>query len=79
MTRQEITETVRRVVLANTTTNEVSNTQPLNEVGVDSLDVIDIELELQDIFNINSIYIESAAKTVEGVVDCICDKLEVEK
>ena len=83
MTKDEIRETIATYFNKNYNINinvldsdfPLNRLQELNE-KLDSMEVINILFELEDVFEINSITIEDIATTMNGLVDYIYDNMD---
>lgn len=76
---QEIFEVIRNILkddfhLYNVEFNTTSNIR--NDFGLDSLDVMEILIKLEEKYNIHISYTDSdAVQTVQDIIDVVCNKL----
>ena len=83
MTKDEIRKTISEYFIKNYNIDidklepdfPLSRLQELNE-KLDSMEVINILFELEDIFKINSISIEDIATSIDGLIDYIYDNMD---
>lgn len=82
MTKDEIRQTISDHFIKNYNIdlNALDKDFPLNRLQelnekLDSMEVINILFELEDIFKIDSISIEEVATTVDGLVDYVYDNM----
>ena len=71
----EIAEEVRNIVSNKTSVEDLTGETRLSSLGLDSLDLVEITLEIEDVFHINFTSGEIAdLKTINDVIDLIARK-----
>lgn len=71
----EIAEEVRNIVSNKTSVENLTGEIRLSSLGLDSLDLVEITLEIEDVFHINFTSGEIAdLKTINDVIDLIARK-----
>ncbi len=83
MTKDEIKNTIFEYFLKNYNINlgELDKDFPLNRLQelnekLDSMEIINILFELEDVFKINSMTIEDIATSIDGLIDYIYNNMD---